>query len=350
MTHRLTRPMALAAALALSACGSDDTEPARSTQAITACDFEPTFVAENPAYAWTPNAIRLTSERLTDTVFAIYDADAAAKAAAGTPAATSGGFVIGRDGVLMVETMINKQLFCQAVALIRAQTDKPIIYAINTSHHGDHSYGNTWLPADVRIVQHAATADFIGEHFAADVAWMQDNFGDDQGLDEAEPRAADIVVDASGHTLDLGGGVTVEAQYQGFGQTHGDLFVYVPGAEVMFTGNPLISAAPAIPWLLDGHASEVHATLARVRDALPSGARVVPGHGPVLDVSDFTFSLDYLDALISTVQASVDAGHTLEETVAATTLDDFTGYALWGWVHEVVNVPATYAELSAMTP
>lgn len=352
MMRRPTPPSPLLAALLLTtplltACDSDDERPTTSTQAITACDFEPTFVEPNPAYAWTPNAIRLASERLADNVFAIYDAEATAKTAVGTPAATSGGFVIGGDGVLLVDTMINRQLFCQAIALIRAETDKPITHAINTSHHGDHSYGNTWLPDEVQIVQHRATAEFIAEHFAADVAWMEGNFGDDQGLDEARPRAADVVVDASGHTLDLGGGVTVEAQYRGFGQTHGDLFVYVPGAEVVFTGNPLIADGPAIPWLLDGHAVEVRATLAGLRDGLPSGARVVPGHGPVLAVDGFTFTIDYLDALIAGVRASVDAGRTLEETVAAVTLDDFQGYALWGWVHVMVNVPATYAELSA---
>lgn len=329
-------------------CGGDDVGEAPPKQAIPACDgFEAALEAANPSYAWTPNGIRLVSQRLGDDAFAIYDAAAEANGAAGIPSATSGGFVIGADGVLMVETMINRQLFCQAVDLIRAETDKPILYAINTSHHGDHSYGNTWLPAGVQVIQHAETAAFIGAHFAEDVAWMEGNFGDDQGLGDAVARAADIVVDASGYTVDLGGGVTVEAAYHGFGQTHGDLFVYAPRAGVMWTGNPLISAAPAIPWLLDGRAVEVRETLARVRAAVPADTRFVPGHGAVLDARGFDFSLAYLDALIEGVRASVAAGHSLEETVEAVDLEDFQGYALWGWVHAMVNVPATYAELAA---
>lgn len=335
-------------ALSATAACTDDPPP---RQAIPACDgLDFTLAEPDPNRPWTPNAIRLESEKLADNVFALYDAEAPTAAATGRPLATSGGFVIGADGVLMIETMINRQLFCQAVALIREQTDKPILHAINTSHHGDHSYGNAYLPDSVQIIQHVATAEFISQHFAADLAWMEMNFGDDQGLGEATPRAADILVDATGHTIDLGGGVRVEAQYHGFGQTHGDLFVWSPDANAMWTGNPLISPAPAIPWLLDGHARDVRDTLTAVRDALPTGARVIPGHAAVTDIEGFDFSIAYLDALIDGVQDSLDAGLTLDETVAALTLDDFRGYALWDWIHVTVNVPATYAELSAAAP
>ena len=36
----------------------------------------------------------------------------------------------------------------------------------------------------------------------------------------------------------------------------------------------------------------------------------------------------------------------VEETQASVTMEDFGGYALWGWIHGGVNVPATYGELS----
>ena len=41
------------------------------------------------------------------------------------PLATSSGFVIGDDGVLIVDTMINRQLLCQVVDLVREQTTSP---------------------------------------------------------------------------------------------------------------------------------------------------------------------------------------------------------------------------------
>jgi cyclase len=334
-------PILAALALTLAGCGA----PEAPIQTFRACDQAYSFVEPNPAYAWTPNAIHLVSQELAPGVFAILDANSDEYAPAGKPLATSGGFVIGDDGVLMVETMINRQLFCQAIDLVRAETDLPITHVINTSSHGDHNFGNTFLPDDVQVVQHTRTADYIAEHFDADVAFMEANFGADQGIDEIEPRAADVRVDDDGWAVDLGG-VTVEARHYGFAQTPGDLFVYVPATEIMWTGNAFLAEAPGVPWLLAGNAVAAEATLAAVQASLPPDAIVVPGHGRPTPPADMDFHIDYLGTMIAGVQTAVDDGLDLEATVERVTMPDFQGYALWGWIHQQVNVPNTYAELA----
>jgi cyclase len=50
--------------------------------------------------------------------------------------------------------------------------------------------------------------------------------------------------------------------------------------------------------------------------------------------------------MIAGVEAAVDDGLDRDATVAAVTLPEFQGYALWGWIHKQVNVPNTHAELS----
>jgi glyoxylase-like metal-dependent hydrolase (beta-lactamase superfamily II) len=338
--------------LALMACATPSPRQPGNTgtpQHFAACEAEPELTARNPKYAWTPNAVRLVSQKLAPGVFAVYDASAETAEPSGIPLATSGGFVIGDKEVLLVETLINRQLFCQLIRLVRQETDKPIRYAINTSHHGDHSYGNFFLPEDVQVVQHERTAAFIASHFAEDIAFMTANFGADQGLGELQPVAADILVKDGGWQVDLGG-ITVEARYHGFGQTDGDLFVWVPSAKVLWTGNPIVAQQPAIPWLLDGHAREVLQTLAAVQASLPQGAIVVPGHGRPASSGLFDFSLRYLDALQSQVRAAVEDRQSLEQTVSRVSMSDFQGYALWGWIHNQVNVPKTYAELSQPSP
>ncbi|KIG13438.1 hypothetical protein DB30_08065 [Enhygromyxa salina] len=334
--------------------GTDSTSDADSTsesgdtagepQEFVACDDEFTITDPNPMYAWTPNAVTLESHELSPRVFEVHDANAKDYAAAGIPLATSGGFVIGDDGVLLIETMVNRQLFCQLIDLVHEQTDKPILYAINTSFHGDHSFGNAYLPDEVQIVQHARTAEYIADHFAEDVAFMEAGFGADQGIGEATAVAADVLVTDAGWSVDLGG-VVVVAQYHGFGQTEGDLFVHVPAAKVLWTGNPLIAEAPALPWLLEGQAQAVRATLAAVKASVPADTTIVPGHSHPLGVEDFDFSIDYLDTLVDEVQIAVDEGLTVEETVAAVTMEPFQGYALWDWIHSSINVPTTHAEL-----
>ncbi|MFV8750540.1 MBL fold metallo-hydrolase [Nannocystaceae bacterium ST9] len=344
MTRSINR-FGLALFVLAAGCAREDHEPDEGgeVQTFAACEGEFELAAPDPALPWTPTAVELISDELAPGVFVIYDANADEYGPAGVPLATSGGFVIGDEGVVLIETMINRQLLCQAVGLVRAETDLPIRYAINTSYHGDHSFGNAFLPDEVEVVQHERTAAHIREGFADDVAFMIANFGTNQGIEEVTEVAADIEVDDAGWSVDLGG-VTVEARHYGFGQTEGDLFVYVPQAKVMWTGNPLIAEAPAIPWLLDGHVHEVGETLAAVQASLPSDAIVVPGHDRALSVSDFDFSLDYLDALQAEVQVAIEAGLSETETVEAVTLEPFQGYALWDWVHRVLNVPVAYAE------
>ncbi len=343
---RVLAPLGMSSVLALAACTREDgqaDDAGGDVQEFAACEAAIEITEPNPNTAWTPNAVELVSEEVAPGVFAVYDANAEEYGPAGVPLATSGGFVIGSEGVLMVETMINRQLFCQVVELVRAQTDLPVLYAINTSYHGDHSFGNSFLPDEVVVVQHERTAAHIASSFADDVAFMTANFGADQGIDEVRAVSADIEVDDTGWSVDLGG-VTVEARYHGFGQTEGDLFVYVPSAKVLWTGNPLIAEAPAIPWLLDGHVHEVGQTLAAVQATLPSGAIVIPGHDRPVGVDGFDFGIEYLAALETAVGEAVDAGLSQDETVAQVTLDAFQGYALWDWVHSVINVPAAYTE------
>jgi len=330
-------------------CQNDTTTPSSSTnvevQSFPACENTTINITEpDPNIVWTPNAVKLVSEKVAPNVFAVYDSNAGEYGPQGIPLATSGGFVIGENGVLLVESMINRQLFCQFINLVREQTDKPITHVINTSSHGDHSFGNMFLPEGVHIVQHEATAAYIAAHFADDVAFMEANFGKNQGLDELKPVAADILVNTEPFTVDLGG-ITVKAQYHGFAQTGGDLFVEVPSAKVAWTGNPLIGEKPAIPWLLDGHAHESAMTLAAVRALLPAGTVVVPGHGRPMGVDGFDFSVDYLDTMIGEVQTAVDMGLSEQDTVAQVQMQSFQGYKIWGWVHAQVNVPAAYKEL-----
>ncbi len=221
--------------------------------------------AQDPV--WDANTVILESQELAQGVFAVVATGADDMAVNGFPIATSGGFVIGENGVLVVESMLNEKLNAQLFDLIAAQTDQPVRYLVNTSFHGDHSYGNQYLPADVTIIHHAATAAYIDNHLEADKAFMLQNFGAGRGIEEVVATDADILVGEGGSlTIDLGG-MTVDIKDFGFAQTGGDLFVSVSGANVLWTGNAIVAQAPALPWLLDGHLIQTRDTLLSVIDA-----------------------------------------------------------------------------------
>jgi cyclase len=295
---------------------------------------------------WDGNKVQMQSEKLADGVFAYYPSDARELNAKGGAAATSGGLIVGSKGALLIETMLNKRLNQQVQDLSRKLGGKPLIYAVNTSAHGDHSFGNMFLPKSTRIVQHANTRTYIDKHLGDDKAFMIKNFGTGRGIEEIKARTGDILVAPMATvSLDLGGKVVDVIDF-GFAQTGGDLWVWEPQSKVMWAGNPVIAAKPALPWLLDGHLVATLDTLKRVYAFLPADARIIPGHGVVMTREDMKWHIDYLAAVRANVQAAVDKGLTLEQTVQQTTMPKFGGYALFGWVHPGLNVPAAYRDLS----
>lgn len=304
---------------------------------------------EDPKLVWTPNHVALVASEVAPDVFAVYPDDAARKNAAGIPAATSGGFVIGANGVLLIDTMINRELAEQLLALVREHTKKPILYAINTSYHGDHSYGNQFLPRSTEIVQHEATQRYIQASFAADVAFMSQYFGTRSGLQELAPqRAAILLKDGEQRAFELGG-VSVTVAHLGFAQTDGDLFVYVPSAKVLFTGNPVISGGPSFSWLLDGKSAQALATLEKLKATFPADAIVVPGHGVPTGMAAIDAHIRYLTDLRAEVSAAIrdglDAGKAAER-VAHDLEPKYGTYKIYGWVSTQVNVGKTFEELS----
>lgn len=300
-------------------------------------------LAQEPV--WDGNTVVLESQQLAEGVFAVIPSGAAEMAAAGLPIATSAGFVIGENGVLVVEAMLNERLTGQLLDLVAAETDLPIRYLVNTSFHGDHSYGNQYVDEQVDIIQHANTAAYIGENIEADKAFMIQNFGAGRGIEDIVATDADILVGEGGRlTIDMGD-VSVEIRDYGFAQTGGDLFVSVPEANVLWTGNAIVAEAPSLPWLLDGRLIETRETLEAVRADFDANTRVVPGHGPVTDLGAFDWYIDYLGTVETEVAAAIADGLSLEETVARVQVPDFQGYALFGWVHSGLNVPAAYRDL-----
>lgn len=345
MNHRLLmRGLCLAPALGIMLAALPvlaETAAGKSAKAA------PSRTAEDPHLVWTASSVVLVSKQVAPNVYAVYPDDSQAKNAAGIPAATSGGFVIGDKGVLVIETMLNRRLAGQVLALVRAKTGKPITYVVNTSYHGDHAYGNQFFPKTAKIIQHVNTQAYIQAHFADDVKFMKQYFGTNQGLDELKAQRADILLgDGASIDLDLGG-KPVRVMHIGFAQTEGDLFVWLPGDKVLFTGNPIISGGPSLPWLLDGKLDQALATLKKLRAMLPGDAVVVPGHGYPAGVESIDYPIGYLGELRQKVADAAGQGLSEEATVARLneSMKQYNGYRIFGWVHSQINVPKTYQEI-----
>ncbi len=301
------------------------------------------LIAQEPI--WDANTIILVKKELSSGVFGVYPQESL-EPPTESPKPTSGGFIIGSKGVLVIESFLNADLAGQLIALIRQETDLPIKYLVNTSYHGDHSYGNYVFPSTTTLIQHQGTADYIAKYFEKDKEWMIGNFGAGRGIEKVIPREADVLIQNEDvMKINLGGKI-VEIHTFGFGQTSGDLFIWEPESKVMWTGNVWVSGKPGLPWLLDGKHLEVKTTMERIRDFVPEDAIIIPGHHTEMTKSDLNFAIDYLTELNQQVSRAVKKGWSLEETTEKVTMEDYKGYPIFGWVHTQVNVPNTYKELS----
>jgi len=224
---------------------------------------------------------------------------------------SNAGFVIGDDGVLVVDSFFNLDSARALVAEIHRLTRKPIRFVVNTHYHADHTGGDQALrDAGAIIIAHKNVR-----------GWVRTNninlFGDRitpelKARIEALPLP-DLVTDKD-LTVWLGSRKIIVRTV--LGHTGGDLTIFVPDAKVLFTGDLLWRKIA--PNLIDGSVREWLATDADFT-RMPGAAHTVfvPGHGDVADVKDVADFRAYLLDLRQLVSNGRKAGLKDDALVAA---------------------------------
>ncbi|WP_432190610.1 MBL fold metallo-hydrolase [Streptomyces sp. Tue6028] len=270
-------------------------------------------LAERPSGYQGPNlspvGLKLIPHKFAEGVHALM---------ANIPPKDNNGVIAGTDATLIVDAGITPDVSRQIQTLAAELSGQPLRYLINTTYHGDHTFGNDTFPNDVVLV-----SSRINKENMADLAWEKEirsgnMYGDEKLLDAATHwRKPDVVFDGFAE-IDLGGR-TVQLWHFGPGNGPGDTIVYVPDTQTAWTGNYLCHAGVG-HMLLQGGPEPYLASLKRMREALPDLRTIVPGHGPMGDgPAAIDTLIDYLTRLGEEVATSYEAGRTVEETMAACT-------------------------------
>lgn len=252
--------------------------------------------------------------------------------------------VIGTRDVLVVDSCYLPSTARKDIAQIKAWTDKPVRYLVNTHWHYDHTMGNAaYVDAfpGVTIVAHVETQKQIRgynvqwfAHFAQRADRFRKLIADGKSADgkpfsageldelrRAEAGVAPVAAEFHdlgaradlvpslafdrGVDLDLGDRV-VQLRFLGRGNTAGDIVAYLPAERIVATGD-LVDHP--VPYLGGGYPIEEVATLEALA-RLPIDT-LVPGHGDVLHGTTFLQAeIDLLRAIVGAVDAAVhDAGN-----------------------------------------
>jgi glyoxylase-like metal-dependent hydrolase (beta-lactamase superfamily II) len=296
---------------------------------------------------WDANKVELQLHKITDDVYVITPSTVETETTKGIPQATCGGFIVGERGVLLIECMLNKRLFDQQMKLVRSVTEKPILYAVNTSDHGDHCFTNYLLPATTLIIQNEFAKENLAKNYEYIKQFMIALFGKDRGIEDSKYRPANITIPKDSRLkIDLGNGKLVEFINAGTAQSPADLFVWLPSSNVFWAGNPFIAESPAIPWLFDGFFLEPAENLKKIYDSLPANAIVVPGHGRITNKAGIKYTIDYVTSLKKNIEEAISKGLTLEQTKQSVAMKDYDkGYLLFAWLHLNFNLPNAYKDI-----
>src|SRR5207302_6923923 len=267
--------------------------------------------AASPAIAPPPGEDDFQLVKVADGVYA-------AIAKSGGLASGNAGFVIGEDGVLIFDTFFTPVAIEELISEIQSLTKLPIKYAINSHYHFDHTGGNQVLVArgvpiiahdNVMIWQTTKNRRFLPApeelqkrkaDAAKQLAETPEDQKDKRAQLERQIRRLDamMAIKLTNPTMTFGSG-TIHLNLGNRevllttlpGHTGGDVFAYVPDANVVFTGD--LGWSKTLPNLVDATVNEWIPTLDKILAQFPT-AKFIPGHGNVAEVADIRDFRDYL--------------------------------------------------------
>jgi glyoxylase-like metal-dependent hydrolase (beta-lactamase superfamily II) len=219
------------------------------------------------------------------------------------------GVSVGDDAVFLVDDQF-APLSAKITAAVKALSDKPIKFLLNTHWHGDHTGGNeNFGNAGVVIVAH----DNVRQRMSVDQFMARFN----QTVKASPKVALPVVTFGDLVTFHLNGD-DIHAIHVKNAHTDGDVVVHWVKANAMHMGDTFFNGM--YPFIDLGSGGSVNGVIEAVATALTyadENTKIIPGHGPLANRADMIVYRDMLIAVRNNVRRLVAQKKTLKQTLAA---------------------------------
>jgi len=225
------------------------------------------------------------------------------------------GWIIFKDYVLVIDA--NFPSGAQNILpKIRALTSKPIRFAFDTHHHGDHAYGNqVWVDNGATPVAYTGVIDEMkryetGYYGSTPGRWEETA---KTRPDVAASRLSPPTVLFPRELYFDDGEHRVELIHLGVAHTHGDAVAWLPKEKILFSGDACVNGP--FNFVGDGNIEKWIATLDAAKKL---GAQAVcPGHGPRGDQSVLADQQLFFQVLSDSVAKRVKDKQTARQVFAS---------------------------------
>ena len=235
--------------------------------------------------------IAIAAEKLTKTADGVYSYVDTKKSSPQNSFGANAGIIIGKDGIVVVDTLISSKEAKRFIRDIRAISKKPIKYVVNTHYHLDHTFGNSdFRRLGAVIISHMN--DNKNMRTSSEVA-LKNAKG--YGLTEKDMKGTKIAYPVLTFNnrieIDLGN-QKIELIYIGPSHTDGSILVYLPEKKILFAGDILFTNYH--PFIADGNIEEWVKALDYIMTM--DVEKIIPGHGPISSKQDIEDMKNYLIA------------------------------------------------------
>jgi glyoxylase-like metal-dependent hydrolase (beta-lactamase superfamily II) len=200
------------------------------------------------------------------------------------------GWVVFEDYVLVIDANFPSGAQ-EIIAKIKQLTPKPVRFAFNTHHHGDHAYGNqVWVDQGATPVAHTGVVEEMKKY---EPGRWEDSAKSRKDVQNSKLKYPSVLFPKEMFFDD--GTHRVELHHFGVAHTHGDGFAWLPKERILFTGDACVNGP--YNYVGDGSITAWVNTLEEARKLKP--LKVCPGHGPSGDASVLDNQQEFFKELLA---------------------------------------------------